>query len=208
MTTEDRPTDVELLLAMRAGDRKAGDLLFERHYARLTRFFQNKASDSEDLIQRTLLACVEATGRFREDGNFRAYLLGIAVNVLREHYRKVSGPLRHPLPDEVSAEDLGQSPSAALVRSDDQRMLLAGLRSLPTELQMVLELYYWENMKVQEVARILELPEGTVKDRLRRGRKRLEEQLARLESSDTPLKETLTRLDQWAERLRMDMLRG
>lgn len=208
MTTADGPTDVELLIAWREGDRKAGDRLFERHYRHLTRFFQNKVSEPGDLIQRTFLACVEATGRFREDGNFRSYLLGIAINVLREHYRKVSDPRRHHQLGEMSVESLGQSPSDAMVQNHEERLLLFGLRKLPAELQLVLELYYWEKMKIQELAKILELPEGTVKDRLRRGRKKLKDEMAILEASDQPLKETLTRLDQWAERLRMDMLKG
>lgn len=207
MTTESGPTDGELLVAWRAGDRKSGELLFERHYKPITRFFQNKVREPGDLIQRTFLGCVEATDRFREDGNFRAYLLGIAVNVLRQHYRNISSPKEPDLLGTISAEDLRQSPSEVIAESDDQRMLLEGLRRLPTELQLILELHYWEKMKIREVAQILDLPEGTIKDRLRRGRKRLKEQLAILESSDTPLKETLTRLDQWAERLRMEMLR-
>lgn len=208
MESDKGPSDVELLLAWRDGDRKAGGQLFERHYGNLTRFFRNKVSEPDDLIQRTMLACVEAAGRFREDGNFRAYLLGIAVNVLRVHYRTLSGPRGQQQLGLVSVTDLGESPSDALVRSGDERMLLEGLRRLPVELQLVLELHYWEKMKVHELSRILELPEGTVKNRLRRGRQRLKEQLDALEKSDTPLAETLTRLDQWAERLRLDMLRN
>ena len=47
---------------------------------------------------------------------------------------------------------------------------MAGLRSIALELQIVLELHYWEQCSVAEIAAALELPEGTVKSRLRRGR--------------------------------------
>ncbi|MCA9707547.1 MAG: sigma-70 family RNA polymerase sigma factor [Myxococcales bacterium] len=199
-------TDEQLLLAWRAGDRKAGGVLFERHYPRVAMFFQNKVSEPDDLIQRTFLECVKAADRFRIDASFRAYLLGIAVNVLRNHYRRLNGPRNHaPLPD-ASVEDLGQTPSQVLAGREEERLLLAALRRLPVELQMVLELYYWERMKTHELAEVLGWPLGTVRDRLGRARRKLEELLAALSTSSAALESATMRLDEWVERLRERIL--
>lgn len=198
-------TDEELLLAWRSGDRKAGGELFERHYPRVALFFQNKVAEPEDLIQRTFLACVESADRFRVDSSFRAYLLGIAVNVLRNHYRRLNGPRNHAALHTSSMEDMGQTPSQILSEREEERLLLTALRRLPVEHQLLLELFYWEKMRTHELAEVLGWPEGTVKDRLRRSRARLEEHITSLAASRAKLDSTMTRLDEWVEKLRLRM---
>jgi hypothetical protein len=64
--------DDELLEAWRAGDLSAGNALFARHFDSLCRFFRNKVSgEIDDLIQRTLLACLEGQRSFRGDASFK-----------------------------------------------------------------------------------------------------------------------------------------
>ncbi|MEM9452797.1 MAG: sigma-70 family RNA polymerase sigma factor [Myxococcota bacterium] len=199
--------DEELLLAWRSGERDAGEALFERHYAKIALFFQNKVAEPEDLIQRTFLACVESADRFRVNSSFRAYLLGIAVNVLRNHYRRLNGPRNHTAL-QISMEDMGQTPSQIISYQEEERLLLAALRRLPIERQLLLELFYWEQMKTHELAEVLGWPVGTVRDRLRRARKHLEEHLTTLAESKTRLDSTVTRLDEWVEKLRLRLHRG
>src|ERR1041385_8354720 len=80
--------DFELLQAWSQGDRAAGSLLFERHFDALHRFFRNKAQDGvADLVQQTLLACVEGRSRFRGDASFRTYLFQTARFQLYAYYR-------------------------------------------------------------------------------------------------------------------------
>lgn len=194
--------DEELLLAWREGDRQAGGVLLERHYARVAMFFQNKVAEPEDLIQRTFLACAESADRFRINSSFRAYLLGIAVNVLRNHYRQLNGPRNHAALQTSSMEDMGQTPSQVIAQREEERLLLAALRRLPIDLQLVLELFYWERMKTHELAEVLGWPLGTVRDRLRRARKQLEGHLDALARSKSKLESTVTRLDEWVNKLR------
>ena len=54
-------------------------------------------------------------------------------------------------------------------------MVLAALQHIPLELQMTLELYYWEELEVTEIAEVLEIPLGTVKSRMSRGRRLVKE---------------------------------
>ena len=80
--------DAQLLSAWREGDEDAGEVLFERFYDGLSRFFRNKAGEhAPDLIQRTFLVLLETQGRMREGTTFQAYLFGVARNILLEHYR-------------------------------------------------------------------------------------------------------------------------
>lgn len=178
--------DDTLLAGWRSGDRGAGEQLFERHYERVDRFFTNKVSDPQDLTQRTFLACLESVERYREGRSFRAYLLGIAWNVLRNHLRRLHARASPVALETSSIRDLGQTPSElAAIDEEKQRVRLA-LQRLPVEQQTALELYMWEELTMREISNVLGWPEGTVKDRLRRAKHRLGELVEDLRPPLTP----------------------
>jgi len=194
--------DVELLEAWRGGDRRAGEQLFERHYDVIRRFFRNKLEFGvDDLIQQTFLACVESRERIRGDSSFRTYLFAVAANLLRKHLRSL---YRHG--DRLdfgvtSLHDLGPSPSVVLDGRQEQRLLLDALRRIPLDHQIILELYYWERLTSAEIARVLDVPHGTARTRIRRAKQLLLEQVQALQG-DRPLVETtVADLDAWAASL-------
>jgi RNA polymerase sigma-70 factor (ECF subfamily) len=81
-------SDRELLDAWREGDKDAARQLLDRHYGPLDRFFRNKVgAEAADLVQRTMLVCVESRDRFRGEASFRTDLFAIARNELRAHVR-------------------------------------------------------------------------------------------------------------------------
>ncbi|MCH9682293.1 MAG: sigma-70 family RNA polymerase sigma factor [Deltaproteobacteria bacterium] len=195
--------DGELLDAWRAGDDQAGRRLVERHYPTIERFFFNKAGESApDLIQRTFVRVLEARTRVRADANLRAYLLGIARNVLYEHYRTTRKDFGQLDFASHSAIDIAPTPSSQLAESRQAQLLLRALRSIPIDYQVVLELYYWEDMRSREVAAVLDLPEGTARSRIRRARQLLEAKLETLASSPLELRSTATNLEHWAAHLK------
>lgn len=194
------PTDHELLDAWRSGDRRAGRMLFDRYFPAIHRFFNNKVTIGvDDLVQQTFLACTEGRERFRGEGSFRSWLFGIAHNVLLTHLRARYGEHDSAL---KSAFDLGPSPSNVLADKAEQRLLLEGLRRIPLDAQIVLELRFWEHMTGPEIAEVLGIPVGTVRTRLRRGQIELERQLKRLASTAALAESTLDRMEEWAASIR------
>ena len=195
--------DAECLRAWAAGDREAGEELFERHFEAVARFFRNKCDrDHDDLIQATFLGCVESVARFREDSSFRTFLFAIARNVLSKYYRSKRRERARLDFGSVSAADLGASPSAWMEQGEGARTMLHALRRIPLDSQIALELHYWEGMTGQQIAEVLDIPLGTAKTRLRRARQLLETELARFSNGELKAGYTNTDLDAWARGLR------
>ena len=120
-------TDFELLDAWRAGDREAGNTLFERYFDAVCRFFTNKVQHNiDDLIQKTFLGCVEGRDRFQKQASFRTYLFAVAHHVLCAHFReRRRGPESAPIDfADTSSDQLTPSPSSVLAIHQEQRLLL------------------------------------------------------------------------------------
>jgi len=198
--------DLELLAAWREGDRQAGGELFDRHFVAIRRFFRSKVGDDyEELVQRTFARCVEVQQRFRGDGKFRSYLFAIAANVLREHLREHHRGKQFD-GDVSSVVDLAlPGPATAAGARREQVVLLEALRRLPVNDQIVLELFYWEQLTSAEIADVLELPHGTVRSRLRLARDRLRGHVDELSRSPAELESTLGGLERWAAELRQQL---
>jgi RNA polymerase sigma-70 factor (ECF subfamily) len=196
--------DAALLRAWRDGDADAGSELFRRHFRSVLRFVRTKVDgELDDLIQRIFLGCVEAIDRFREDAKFKTFLLSIARNQVLLHYRdRARGHARRV--SDLSVRELGggSSPSGVMARREEERLLLQALRRLPLDQQMTLELYYWEDLSVADIAEVLDVAAGTVKSRLGRAREALRDCIANLHASDDARERTLTNLDAWAGALR------
>jgi RNA polymerase sigma factor (sigma-70 family) len=195
--------DIDLLLRWRAGDAEAGEELVRRHYRLVYDFLVNKVdADREDLAQKIFLACTEGVARLRDGGSFRAYLLSIARNHVVDYYRGKSRARAFD-PGTISIEQVAGSGSAsvALAQREQQRSLLLALRRLPFDLQVTLELYYWENLPLGEIAVATDVPVGTVKSRLARARDVLRRELDRLDALPRAEAHTDVDFDGWARAL-------
>lgn len=167
-------SDSQLVVDLREGDAQAGAALVDRYYGSILRFFRNKLpSEVHDLTQQTFLECFAALPRLREPARFRSFLFGVACNQLRKRLRARSVDGARLDFGTASAADLDPSPSAIIARRQEHQRLLEALRRVPVDAQLVLELHYWEDLRVEEIAEILEIPVGTAKSRLRRARQQL-----------------------------------
>jgi RNA polymerase sigma-70 factor (ECF subfamily) len=196
--------DAELYAAWAAGDRAAGQALVERHLGAMARYFANKVAhrpDREELVAETFETCARTLGQYRGEGSFRAYLFGVAYNVLRHYVRTRS---RRPDldPDVDALADVLPSVSQRIAQRREQQLLLAALRALPLHTQIVLELNWFEGLGRHEIADLIGEPAGTIASRLRRGRAQLEEKLRDLARSPAELASTSAGLQTWANQIR------
>ncbi len=155
-------------------------------YSAARRLTRNPA-DSEDLLQETLLRAYRGYGTFKAGTNLRAWLYRILTNTFINRYRQQS---RQPAEVELGElEDLylyrrlgqesGASRSAeeeALERFVDEDVK-AAVESLPEVFRIPVLLADVEDFSYKEIARIMDVPIGTVMSRLHRGRKALEKAL-------------------------------
>lgn len=194
-------SDAALVDAWRSGDAHAGEVLFERYYEAVARFFFNKTDEAsaQDLIQRTFLACIEGLQRLQASDNFRGYLFGVAYRSLCKHYERQARERGHLNIADFSVEDLAvRTPTQMFAEREEQRLLLRALRAIPLEYQVMLELVYWEKMLVTDIAVALQIPLGTAKTRVRRGRQLLEQAMEALSESPELRRSTLDNLERWA----------
>lgn len=194
--------DVELLERWRSGDVAAGRELYDRHADAVARFFENKVCvGAEDLTQQTFLLLVESRDRIREGLTMRAFVLGIARNVLRDHVRKLARG-REVDPEVDAMADLAPGPTTVIGHSREQRLLLAALRRLPLEHQIGLELFYWEEMDAREIAEVMGISHSAMRSRLAKARALLREAMELLAETPELLASTLDNLAHWASQVR------
>lgn len=200
--------DVELLEQWRNGDLAAGEILFERYYDAVARFFRTRmpGGDIADLVQETFVACVEGRDRVHEGGSFRAYIFSVANNVLCIHLRaKYRGDDLVDF-DQLSVEDMAPGPASQLRQQREEQVLLAALRRIPVNDQLLLELHYWQQIRTSDIAKAMGLNHNTVRSRLANARKRLEEAMAELAGSAELFESTKANFEEWARQCReMDM---
>jgi RNA polymerase sigma factor (sigma-70 family) len=202
--------DFKLLEAWSAGNQLAGNRLVRRHFGAVFRFFRTKVPDdlAEDLTQQTMLGLVKGRDRWRGDSSFRAYLFAIARRQLLFNLRSRYRADKVFAPEHVSVQDLAvlsASAGTVAVAQFEQRLLLAALRAIPLDFQIVVELHYWEGMTVEEIAHAMEVAPGTVKSRLFRARALLQTRIDELTQSGHVSAST-GGLDRWVSSLREELV--
>ena len=205
----DERSDFELLEAWRGGDQRAGRELFARHFDAIYRFFRSKVEDAaDDLTQQTFLGCVKGKDRYRGDASFRTYLYTIARNRLYTHIRDRQRRDAVLEVGQQSVADLGlASPTKLIAAREEHKLLLEAMRHLPLDMQVALELHYWEGLSVREICEVTGAPSGTIKRRLQRARQRLDELIAELAASEELRRSTQANFDDWAKGLRAGLER-
>jgi len=192
--------DLALLDRWRAGDGAAGNALFHRHFESLYRFFESKANgDVDDLVQETFLACLRNVERFRRQSSFRTYLLAIARHTLFGYWRRRATTGKTLDFDEISVASLSTTPGTRLARQQDRAVLLEALRKLPLDQQILLELFYWQELDRRQIAEVYDVAEATIGTWLFRARRALQDNLQVGRPSAPHLPEAF---DAWAMSLR------
>jgi RNA polymerase sigma factor (sigma-70 family) len=205
---DDRARDADLLEAWRGGDERAGEQLFDRHADAVARFFENKVPrDAEDLVHGTFVRVLEGRDRVRNGEAFRTYVLAIARNVLREHVREL-GRGRRLDPGVDSLAELAPGPSTLVGEREEHQLLLDGLRRLPIDDQILLELFYWERLDSGALGEIIGMPASSVRGRLGRARERLKQAMKELSTARGVVVSVFEGIDGWATEMRTHVRAG
>ena len=164
-------SDIALLDAWRAGDNQAGNALLARHFKPLLRFFEHKVgADADELIQRTMLACAESFQRIRGEASFRTYLFTIARYELFRFFKQRSVRSAQLDFGVSSLQDLRTSATAQLSRKEGQAALEQAVQQLPLDDQLLLELFYIEELDSRALAEVFDIEPSSVRARLHRAR--------------------------------------
>jgi len=172
-------SDEALIGRIATGDKVAMQVLFARHHVRVYRFVLRRVRDqtqAEDLISEVFLDVWRQAGKFEARSAVSTWLLAIA------RYKALSALRRRPdeeLDEETAAaiEDPGDNPETALEKKDKGEILRKCLTALSPEHREIIDLVYYHEKSVEEVAEIVGIPENTVKTRMFYARKRLSELL-------------------------------
>lgn len=98
--------------------------------------------------------------------------------------------------------DLAETPSVIASQREQVQLLHEALRRIPIDSQIVLELYYWEELPASGIGAVLEIPVGTVRSRIRRAKAQLQDALASIAPKPALADETMADLERWAVSLR------
>ena len=124
--------------------------------------------DAEDVVQDTFLAYYAGKKEFESEAHLRAWLLRVAVNRAKDLLRSAARQRNVPLEED---------PGAAVFLNEESRDLFRAVTALPEAYRIAVHLHYYEDYSIREIARILRLPQATVKTRLFRGRQLLRQAL-------------------------------
>lgn len=177
-------TDLELVEQAKAGDRAAFHQLVDSHALRLYRLaaiMTGHHTDAQDLVQDTFLGAYEALPRFEGRSSFKTWLTGILIRqaALQRRQgarRRQMASLDHPDASEPAAVGRGASGGDWVARADARLDLMALMAPLSPEHREILVLRELEGLSYEQIAQLLDQPQGTVESRLFRARQALKAQ--------------------------------
>lgn len=163
-------SDEELMAAYVAGDSAAFKEIFERYAPLLLRVLTRdlrSSSDGADLVQQTFLQLHRARNDFRADAKLRPWLFTIALNLKREHFRRLKRRPEAPLALD-GRMDPPEGPRGQ-ERADARSTLSVALAQLPEDQREVIVLHWFEGLAFPEVAELVGASVSAVKVRAHRG---------------------------------------
>ena len=170
--------DRALLAAVGQGSERALEDLYRRHgeacFGYLLRRLDGDRPAAEDLLQDLMLAVWRGAGSYRGEGEVRPWLMGIAHRLwLQELRRRGRRPQLVDEADALAAMSDGPGEVGVGSHGPSGSSLPEALAALPDPLRQALDLTFGQGLRLQDAARILGLPLGTVKSRLFRARQQL-----------------------------------
>jgi len=175
--------DEDLMYMVRAADARALEVVFERHssaaFSLAYRMVGTRGA-AEDVTQEAFVSIWRSGGRYdRSRGSVRTWVLGIVHNRAIDALRRAQVHDRRRASDEGLAERLesGDRTDTEVARREESTLIREVLETLPPDQKRVIELSYFGGFTHTEIARMLTMPVGTVKGRMRLGLEKMRHRL-------------------------------
>ena len=128
--------------------------------------YTKNADDAAELSQDTFISLYTYDGSFDSDEHMKAWLIRVAINNCNNLFRSKKHLSASPIPEDLPSEE-----------QHEPDEIIGEVMKLPEKYRIPIHLFYYEEYSVCEIVEILELPEATVKTRLKRGRDKLKKTL-------------------------------
>ncbi|MCA1801106.1 MAG: sigma-70 family RNA polymerase sigma factor [Rhodothermaceae bacterium] len=189
-------TDEDLMEMFQGGHEKAFDIIVERYQNRIHNFifrYTQNHMDCEDLVQETFLRVFRCRNSYERIAKFSTWLYTIAGNLVKSQYKKnkrmqmvsITGHDEHDQEYEIDVVDTREKPDCEV----DNRLLVnyieKALDRIPLEFKELIILRDIQNLTYEEIMQITDLPMGTVKSRINRGRVRLQGMINSFTNAET-----------------------
>ncbi len=174
--------DASLVDQCLSGDDAAWEALVRNHTRRVYGHcyrFTGKDSEAQDLTQDVFLRVFRTLGSYRpSEGAFATWLSRLTRNLLIDHYRRTkqdraTDSLEDQLPSLEESHSMASRPERMVAGREASEVLQGGLARLSPELREAVILRDLQELEYREIALVLQVPEGTVKSRINRGRTEL-----------------------------------
>jgi RNA polymerase sigma-70 factor (ECF subfamily) len=178
--------EVAALVARAAdGEAAAFERLVAQYQPKVLSFARAFTSDPDaaaDLAQEAMIKVYRSIGTYRFQSSFTTWLFRIVKNAFLDAVKSRAAherALETPIDDEAHHLQEAALAEERLVRSETRRALWKALKRVPIAYRMVLVLFDMQGLSYDEIAKVLDVPVGTVKSRLKRGRDALREEVFR-----------------------------
>jgi len=191
-------SDEQLIARFQLGDVQAYDILVRKYKDQLLNFvyrFVGNRTDAEDIIQETFLRVYRNKHMYKEIAKFSTWVYTIAGNLAKTELRRRKRHKIFSVSNFVNEErdfdipDRDHSPERKVDSSMQEKIIQKAIEKLPIKFKEVIILRDIQEFAYEEISQILNIPLGTVKSRVNRGRLKLQEDLKFL--FDNPAKNTM-----------------
>jgi len=174
--------ELELIIKAQHGDQQAfGELAlsYRRNISGLAYRMLNDLTEAEDVTQDVFLKAYLALSKFhyQHEGSFKSWLLTITSRICIDRLRRQRPSEELSFQQELNLANRTPSIPELVCQDETKDLLRAALLELPPQYRMAIILKYLEELDYREIARIMEIPQGTVGTWIRRGLEKLKTNL-------------------------------
>lgn len=166
-------TDEQLARRLQEGDEAALEIIVHRYYGQIHAYVVRMGGEYhsvDDIVQEVFFKVCRHIGRYRADLPFRPWIYTIASNACKDYLKKAY--VQRDVPGLERGDVLAvtmETPETAFLVNSERETIAAALKRIGHIHREVLILRYYQDLKLEEIALVLQIPVGTVKSRLSTG---------------------------------------